>query len=143
MDGVQLFNIDDLSAIADENRERRQSAVIEVEEIVEDELARFMAWWDTLDAAPVVRDLRQQAEEIRTRELAKALQRLSHLDADDRHVIDSLTQSIVNSLLHDPTSFIKQQADMSQIDTVKDLFRLWDDHQTRPAAPGRDPQRDG
>ena len=136
--GVQLFNIDDLSAIAEENRERRQSAVMEVEEIVENELARFMGWWDTLGTAPVVRDLRQQAEEIRTRELAKAMQRLPHLDADDRRVIDSLTQSIVNSLLHDPTSFIRQQADMSQIDTVKDLFRLWEDSPSRPTDPERD-----
>ena len=138
VDGVRLFNIDDLSAIAEENRERRQSAVIEVEEIVEGELTRFMAWWDTLETAPVVRDLRQQAEEIRRREMAKAMQRLPHLDDEDLRVIDSLTQSIVNSLLHDPTSFIKRQADMSQIDTVKDLFRLWEDSPSHPTSSERD-----
>ncbi len=124
VEGVRLFNIDHLAAIAEENLEGRRRAVAEAEEVVEQELSRFMTWWQGLGTAPVVRDLRQQAEDIRRRELARAMQRLGHLDAGDRLVVDALTQSIVNSLLHDPTSFIKQQAGRSQIDTVRDLFRL-------------------
>ena len=103
---------------------------MDAEAIVEQELSRFMTWWDSLEAAPIVKTLRQQAEDIRQRELAKALRRLRDLDPDDRDVIDALTQSIVNALLHEPTAFLKQGADRSQIDTVKDLFRLWDDPQS-------------
>ncbi|MDA1347461.1 MAG: glutamyl-tRNA reductase [Chloroflexi bacterium] len=126
LEGVRLFNIDDLSAIAEENLEERKRAAKDAEAIVEQELSRFMGWWDTLEAAPVVKNLRQQAEDIRQRELAKALRRLRHLDADDREVVDALSQSIVNALLHEPTAFLKQKADKSQVETVKDLFRLWD-----------------
>ena len=130
IEGVRLFNIDDLSAIAEENLERRKRAAVDAEEIVEQELSRFMTWWETLETAPIVRNLRQQAEDIRRRELARAMRRLPHLDPGDREVVDALTQSIVNSLLHEPTSFIKQRADKSQIDTVRDLFRLWDEPQS-------------
>ena len=130
IEGVRLFNIDDLSAIAEENLERRKHAAVEAEEIVEQELSRFMIWWDTLDTVPIVRNLRQQAEDIRRRELGKAMRRLRHLEPSDREVVEALSQSIVNSLLHEPTSFIKQRADKSQIDTVKHLFSLWDDSQS-------------
>lgn len=126
LEGVRLFNIDDLSAIAEENLEERKRAAKDAEAIVEQELSRFMGWWDTLETAPIVKNLRQQAEDIRQRELAKALRRLRHLDADDREVVDALSQSIVNALLHEPTAFLKQKADKSQVETVKDLFRLWD-----------------
>lgn len=126
LEGVRLFNIDDLSAIAEENLEERKRAAKDAEAIVEQELSRFMGWWDTLETAPIVKNLRRQAEDMRQRELAKALRRLRHLDADDREVVDALSQSIVNTLLHEPTAFLKQKADKSQVETVKDLFRLWD-----------------
>ena len=73
IDNVKLLNIDHLSAIAEENLEQRQQAATAAEAIVEDELERFSAWWESLDAAPIIRELQQQAEEIRSRELKRAL----------------------------------------------------------------------
>lgn len=122
---VELFNIDDLSSIAEDNMRDRKRAAIEAEAIVEEEVQRFMRWWDSLDAEPMVRELRIQAEAIRQQELARALKRLDGLDDDQRAILQAMTKSIVNRVLHDPTTFLKHEADTSELDAARMLFRLW------------------
>ena len=122
---VELFNIDDLSAIAEDNMRDRKRATVEAEAIVEEEVQRFMRWWDSLDAGTMVRNLRIQAEAIRQQELARALKRLKGLDEDQRAVLQAMTRSIVNRVLHDPTMFLKHEADTSELDAARMLFRLW------------------
>lgn len=125
LEGVKLCNIDDLSSIAEENLEERQQAAIEVEAIVEDEMERFMRWWDSLDAVPIVKMLWQQAEEIREREVVRALRKLPNLPPQQLQVIDALTRSVVKKLLHYPTASLKHSADKSELQMARNLFRLW------------------
>lgn len=126
MRGVNLFNIDDLSAIAEENLEDRKRAVVEAEAVVDEEIEKFMKWWDTLDVLPTIRALRKQAEGIRRKEMARAQAKLDGLSGDQLAVVDALTRSIVNRLLHDPTSSLKQGADNARLVAARDLFKLWD-----------------
>lgn len=123
LEGVRLFNIDDLSAIAEENLETRRQAVAEAEGIIEEELARFMKWWESLEALPVVKALHRQAEDIRRRELARALRKLSGLAPEQQEVVNALTRSIVRKLLHDPTIALKQGSS-AQLQAARELFRL-------------------
>ena len=123
---VRLFNIDDLSSIAEENLEERKRAAAAAEAIVEDEVARFMRWWDSFDAVPIINALRHQAEEIRKRELARALRKMRDLSPEHLEVVEALTMSIITKLLHDPTVFLKQRADKSQLQAARDLLQLWD-----------------
>ncbi len=48
--GVHLFNIDDLEAIAEENRQGREKSAQAAEAIVEEEVERFSQWWRSLEA---------------------------------------------------------------------------------------------
>jgi len=127
IDGVHLYNIDDLSSIAEQNLEQRKRAAAAAERIIEGELDRFTAWWDSLDAAPIVRSMWQQAEEIRRRELDRALDRMKDLPPEQVEIVEALTRSIVKKLLHDPTSFLKERADRSQLESAEAMFKLWKD----------------
>ena len=127
VDNVSLFNIDDLSSIAEENLEERKVAAAEAEAIVEDEVARFMTWWDSLEAVPLIRALRQRAERIRRGELDRALRRRPDLSQRDVELLEAMTSSIINRLLHDPTVSLKQRASQSHLRAARDLFKLWDD----------------
>jgi glutamyl-tRNA reductase len=133
--GVKLFNIDDLASIAEENQRTRQNAANDAERIVQDELRRFMIWWESLDAEPMIRALRLRAEAVREEELARAVKNMPGLSDDDRRVLEALTRSIVNRLLHDPTVFLKNQASKSELDAARLLFGLWGDDP--PSEPGR------
>ncbi|MCH8063581.1 MAG: glutamyl-tRNA reductase [Chloroflexi bacterium] len=123
-DEVELFNIDDLSAIAEENHRERRRAAVKAEGVVDDEVSKFMAWWESLDVVPLIRDLRQQAEEARKGELARALRQMPDLPAEYLKVVEALTQSIVNKLLHHPTASLKRQAGGSQLEAIRDIYQL-------------------
>ncbi len=123
--GVRLFNIDDLASIAEENQRKRQSSAADAERIVQDELSRFMSWWESLDAEPMIRALRLRAETVREQELDRAIKSLPDLNHDGQRVLDALTRSIVNRLLHDPTVFLKKRASKSELDAARMLFGLW------------------
>ena len=51
---------------------------------------------------------------------------------DEPQILEALTRSIVNRLLHDPTVYLKHRATKSELDTARLLFGLWGDD----AAPG-------
>ena len=121
---VRLFNIEDLSAIAEENLAERRRSADDAEIIIDDEVAKFMKWWDSLDVLPTIKAIRRNAEDIRERELAKALGMLDDLTPENRRVVETLTRSIVNKILHDPTDSLKNGATKSQLRAAKDLFRL-------------------
>ena len=123
-DGVRLFNIDDLSAIAEENMAERRRSATDAKLIIDEEVAKFMIWWDSLDVLPTIKAIRQQAEDVRQRELAKAIDMLNDLSPEDKRVVDTLTRSIVNKILHDPTDSLKNGATKSQIRAARELFHL-------------------
>jgi glutamyl-tRNA reductase len=127
LQGVKLFNIDDLSSVAAENRRNRQNAADDAERIVQDELGRFKSWWESLDAEPMIRALRLRAESVREHEFDRAVKNMPGLSDDDRTVLEALTRSIVNRLLHDPTVYLKHRATKSELDAARLLFGLWGD----------------
>ena len=124
IDGVSLYNVDDLAAVAEENLRERRKAAAAAEAVVDEEVARFVEWWSALDALPLVMELRERAEGTRRRELARALERLDGISEADAEVIDDLTRAIVNKLLHAPTVSLKQRADEETLRAARDLFGL-------------------
>ncbi|MSQ12334.1 MAG: glutamyl-tRNA reductase [Dehalococcoidia bacterium] len=122
--GVSLFGLDDLNEIAALHRKEQQEEVAKAEAIVDEEVARFQVWRDGLAVTPTVASLRRHAEEIRQRELARALRRLSSLSDEERAVVEAMSSAIVQKLLHDPVAAIKAQADPQLLQTVQELFRI-------------------
>ncbi|HEX9114536.1 MAG TPA: glutamyl-tRNA reductase [Anaerolineae bacterium] len=123
--GVTVRNIDDLHAVVAANLDQRRSDSRRAETIIDAEIAEFMAWFGALAVAPVITDLREQADMIRRRELERARHRLSPNDLD---LVDMLTQRIVNQLLHQPTVRLKEHACQSDgalyAEALRDLFAL-------------------
>src|SRR5258708_12765169 len=54
-------------------------------------------------AGPTIRALRERAEAIRQRQLARALTRLAHLSPRDRKVVEALSEGLAHALMHQPT----------------------------------------
>lgn len=108
--GIHLFTVDDLREVVSHTIELR-SAVIEIaQKIVEEQVQEFLDWLRTQEALPVLTMLRQRAEEVRNEELARALRRLQDLSPEQRAVIEGLSRSIVNKLLHPPTRCLREAA---------------------------------
>jgi glutamyl-tRNA reductase len=122
---VYLYDIDDLEAVSLDNRAERQRAVVKVQAIIDEEVARFMAWLRGLEAVPSIKALRHKAEALRLRELERSMAKLRHLAPEDRARIDALTQAITRKLLHDPIVALKREGkSKGHIDAARELFAL-------------------
>jgi glutamyl-tRNA reductase len=126
--GVRLFDIDDLHAVVSDNLEARQREIPRVAQIAAEETEAFMRWFCALDVVPTIAQLRRRAEDIKQRELDKALRRLSGLDERERRLVCALANGLVNKLLHEPIVRLKQRASQGDgypyTSMVHELFGL-------------------
>ncbi len=125
---VFLYNVDHLHEIMDDNLLKRQESVPEAEAIVEEYARDFLHWYGTRGVVPVIRGLRARWDDVRQRELERLWQKLSHVSADDRDVVEAFSKQLLNKLLHDPTKRLKQGASNGRgvefLDAVRYLHDL-------------------
>jgi glutamyl-tRNA reductase len=128
LDGVYLYNIDDLQSVVQENLGERRQEALRGDAIVNQEVAKFMDWTRTLDSAPTIVALREKLEAIRLGELARVDGKLSRLAPEDREVVEIITRAIINKIAHDPISFLKKAGSRSKrntyLDTAQRMFKL-------------------
>lgn len=125
---VYLYDIDDLQSVANENLNERAGEVRKADEIVEEEVAGFLRWLDSLDQVPTIVALRERLEEIRRSELEKSLRTsLKGLSEKERQAIEDMTSAIIGKILHAPISRMKQPEDGEEslyVEALRKLFGL-------------------
>lgn len=130
LDNLYRYDLDDLAAVASDNSLQRQRESERATAIVIEDQQSFSGWFAALRAVPTIRHLRTRVEKIRSRELEQALTRLDLGDAEES-IIDALTQSIVNKVLHAPISRLKQEAErdegLAYLEVARVLFDLDED----------------
>jgi len=128
IDNAYLYDIDDLSNVADENLGERRREAVRGEAIVEQEVDRFWQWFERLELEPSIIELREFADRVRLEELEKTLPRLASVDEADRARIENMSRAIVNKLLHRPTARLRQPKDVndevSLVSAMRELFGL-------------------
>lgn len=108
--GIHLYTVDDLQNVINHTMERRSAALTAAKKIVREEVNAFKEWLTSREALPALSCLRQQAEELRNSELKRALRHLGDLSPEQWHVVEALSRSLVNKLLHSPTIRMKSAA---------------------------------
>jgi glutamyl-tRNA reductase len=138
---VRLFDIDGLNAQLEDSLTRRLDEVPQVKQILREELAEFETYLKSLEMLPIIADIHQQAEAIRTAELEKTLRRLPDLTDAERERIEALTQALVRKLLDHPTRRLRVEATSHRgpeyAALARVLFNLSDD-QINPASTAAD-----
>jgi glutamyl-tRNA reductase len=123
IDGVTLYNIDNLSSVAEVNLQLREQETTKATVIIDAEVSKFMDWRNTQDTTPIIKALVDKAEEIRTTQLSRALGEINDLSAEDRVCLDAMTRAIVKNLLHKPISCLRKQ-NGHNIQAIKEIFDL-------------------
>jgi glutamyl-tRNA reductase len=108
---VFLYNIDNLSVIADANKGERQKAVTEAEVILREEVDKLCSWLVSLELVPTIKRLRDRYEAIRQAELQEFLKRFPNLSEKEAKAVERLTQDITQKVLHEPTVNLKKVED--------------------------------
>ena len=123
---VYLYSIDDLSAIIEENRRQRLTAADAAQALVDEGAARFIKERRTHQANRLLRQFRENAEDVQIAELDKAVRQLRKGDAPEV-VVARLSQSLTNKLMHHPTVAIRTASADGRTDlleTLKSVYRL-------------------
>lgn len=126
IDGVFLYTVDDLQAVIDENRQSRQEAALEAEEIVTAQVDLFMSKIQSLGANDVIRAYRGKIEGIKTAALEKSLKQLQ-AGQDPEIVLQQLAHTFSNKVMHAPTARMREAAEIGNqhvIDAARTLLDL-------------------
>jgi glutamyl-tRNA reductase len=108
MESVFLYNVDNLSTIAAENKSGRQKAVEAAETILQEEVDKLCSWLVSLELVPTITRLRDRYESIRQAELQDFLDKFHHLSEKEKKAIERLTRDITTKVLHEPTVNLKK-----------------------------------
>lgn len=126
LESIQLYNTDDLAGVSGFSNEMQQQLKQQAQAILEEECVAFYQWRTSLSAIPTIARLREKVEGIRKAELAANSAQCSDIEA-----LDSISRSLIQKILHDPTVRLKNsrsaEAICQQVSVLSHLFNINND----------------
>jgi glutamyl-tRNA reductase len=145
IEGVTLYDIDDLQAVSARNLSSRQEEIPRAEEIVEEEIRRFARWLGQLDALPTISALREHGNDIVEQVLAENAGRWEGATARDVVRIEAIARAVMARLLHEPTIRLRGLENErggagghASLELVRELFGLRDDAEQQGETAARE-----
>jgi glutamyl-tRNA reductase len=128
MTGVTLYNIDDLEAVVESNIKGREQEAKVAEAIVADEMAELVVKFRYLSFRPAMARLTDKAEQMRQREVKRALTKLPDITPEERKIFENMSKMLVRKLLRDPMVRVNEAAGTEQeqfyVAAICNLFKL-------------------
>ncbi|MEA2152480.1 MAG: glutamyl-tRNA reductase, partial [Solirubrobacteraceae bacterium] len=139
LQGVSLYDIDDLQAVVARNLSTRAGEAPRAQEIVEEEIHRFARWLGQLETLPTVSALREHGNQLVEQVLAENAGRWESASQADLARIEAVARAVMTRLLHEPTIRLRGLSDErghASLELVRELFGLREDAppQELPAA---------
>ena len=128
LDDIYLYCVDDLKEIIEENLQSRRDAALQAEEIIDTQVDHFQAWLRTQDAVPVIRAIRDNAEEISKHSLERAIKQLEQ-GMPAEQAMTELARTLTNRLLHEPSRQLRQSGfdeEGQLLNAARRLFNIKD-----------------
>jgi len=148
LDGVNLYDIDDLQAVSARNLSLRADETPRALEIVEQEIQRFARWLGQLDALPTIAALRAHGDDIVEQVLRENSGRWENASPRDLARVEAVARAVMTRLLHEPTIRLRGLGDERAhaegggghpaLELVRELFAL---REGEPAAQHAGPEQ--
>jgi glutamyl-tRNA reductase len=128
LDGIFVYDIDDLQQVVSTHVADRRREAQRAEEIIAEEVERFVQRMQTLDVVPTIVSLQEHLETIRQAEIDRVRGRLGEITPEQELAIEAMSRGIINKIMHTPITTLKTAAREEQgttvIDVVRRLFNL-------------------
>jgi len=115
--GIELYDLDSLYEISEENLKRRRSEVGKVEQIIEEEMEIFNYILNRQKVEILVTMLYKHGHHIMEEEKKKALRYLEK-GRDRKEVLDGFSHAVLAKTLHTPTKILRNYTDANLIDLL-------------------------
>lgn len=110
IEGVTLYNIDDLEGVVELNKNFRSSEAKVAEQIIEEEIVALKDRLRYLTMRPVMVQLHEKMNFLRQKVLKRALAKMPDLTDKERRIIDIMTQRLEHKFLREPMTAMNSAA---------------------------------
>jgi len=125
LEGIFLYDIDDLQAVAASHMEERSREAADAEALIAVEVERYQQKQKTVNIAPMIVGLQHRAEDLRQAELKRAQARLGSLTPEQMAAVEAMSRSLVNKFLHPTMQALKQAARESDVARIEGIRETW------------------
>ena len=122
---TKLNNIDDLQLIADKNKQKREKSIDKAVKILDKEILVLNEDMKSLSVRLIVSSLLSQAEKVRRKELATALNMLGDVDDKQKQILEDMTSILLKQTfipIVENLRLAAKNGDEQVIDTAVKLF---------------------
>ena len=120
---VSLVHMDDLAKITDDTLEKRKTFIPKAEAIIEEIMADFNTWLNTLKFVPTIQALKHKLTDFKNSELNTQRKKLADFNEDQEELItNNIIQKITNQFAH----HFREDNDTSDesLELIKKIFQL-------------------
>ncbi|OUO92037.1 glutamyl-tRNA reductase [Gordonibacter sp. An230] len=139
---VSCYDINELRDVADRHQAERVRAARKASQIIDEAVADFARWQNSLAYAPTIDALYRKADRIKADKLKRAMSKLSDLTPAQKQTVQCLATSIAHQLVHDPVSRMNALAGTEKSRAyaamLQELFRLQPETASSSASAMRD-----
>jgi glutamyl-tRNA reductase len=126
IDGVYLYNLDNLNEIVQTNLDKRKSEIPKAQSLINETLQDFKKWIVAHSMATVINRIKNHFDAIRIKELDRLRKRLPNNGIEE---IDYLTQSIMNKIMHQHIKILKKSSGdpdkyQQQVELILNLYEV-------------------
>ncbi|NVJ52816.1 MAG: glutamyl-tRNA reductase [Campylobacteraceae bacterium] len=126
---LDIYSVDDLQDIVDENMTLRAKQAKTAYSIVNKMSMEFFEWLKSLEVEPVIKHMYKKGDEVIDKKINNAIKK-GFIKEEDQENIKKLCQTVLTEYLHEPSSRLKGISKDSQCDvvvgTVQSIFGLKD-----------------
>jgi glutamyl-tRNA reductase len=119
LEGVTLYNVDDLRSIIQKGMDERRHAASQAEQLIEYELSKYIHWHRSLKAKTLICTYREKMQQLAHQEVQRAYKQIAAGQMVEATLLE-FSQRLINKLTHHPTTGLRQMAR----DNREDLLSL-------------------
>jgi glutamyl-tRNA reductase len=123
---VELYDIDSISKISEENIQRRQKLGVEAINIIEDDISEFCKWADNMSVDKAIKKLNEQCDII-YKDTMSYINRKVELNHREQKIVEKMLLSALKRMIKAPIQVLKQTDEKQrQNEYIKILEELFD-----------------
>ncbi len=121
MDGVTVYNIDDLENVVDNNRQLRAGEAAAAEELIEEEITALKERLRYYTVRPVMVRLHDKMNFFRQHLLKKAFGKMPGLTEEERRLIEQFSKRLEHKILREPMKALNAVAGTGE----EEEYKMW------------------
>jgi len=132
LEGVYLYDIDDLQQVVDVNLDSRKKEAELGWQLLEQDAIQFLNWLKALETVPLIRSIQERTEVMRREELGKAWRYLKGLDDEQLAAVDRFSRALMKRFTHPALKTLKVLPDDMEGDLLMGATRYLFDLKPKP-----------